>query len=41
MAVLKVIVTPVALAFFPVPVVMMVVETTAGTGAVVRAMSCR
>jgi hypothetical protein len=36
MAVLKLIVTPVALAFLPVPWVMMVVEATAGAGAVVR-----
>jgi hypothetical protein len=36
MAVLKLIVTAVARASFPVPVITMAVETTAGTGAVVR-----
>ena len=39
MPVLNVMVTPVALAFLPVPVVMMVVVVTAGAGAVVRATS--
>src|SRR5262249_37743533 len=36
-AVLNVMVTPVALAFFPVPLVMMLVVVAAGVGAVVRA----
>ena len=36
---LNVMVTPVALAFFPVPVMVMVEEVTAGAGAVVRATS--